>query len=572
MVNPLADSRRRWRWVVFAGALLLQGSSAAGRYSPNRWLYADGSFYYNIVRGFVEHGSLDQGQIHPRSWYNGQLGWNYNLTDDWSNVSVGRGGAWYPKHSFLMPLLSVPFFLAFGPVGTLIFNVLCGVLAALLAAELAALYCARWAAAALGLAIAGMPVLVRQAYGFNNDVFYSVLVVGGAILLLDRKGRRGDETWAGLLLGFSVLAKITNVIFLVPLGLFVLAKRDWRYLLRFALACSVGIGLAALANWVLFGAPWVTAYQRVLVVHDGRQEIQSHFRLFGRDFWPGLRALWSAPPLGLIDTFPAFALALVGCGVFAARKYWSEAVAFALCLILPLLLFAKYTFYRAEFLDPIFALAAAPLAACVGLLLPPEPSDQQGSRGIARGMLAVGGVLLVLALGRGALQLASGRQNTLVGQVERAQVFLGDVPCDYFNNQVERWECSGFDEGKEWLMTGRTLDHLPMFEGKERQMIDLDPHPRGQPRRMRFDLKLGQRLTLWYGLPDDVRSPSPVEFTAKLADQAVIQETVTGPGLRRQEIDTSSGAGTLQTLELSVSGAALADRLFYVDGAVSSAH
>jgi hypothetical protein len=124
--------------------------------------------------------------------------------------------------------------------------------------------------------------------------------------------------------------------------LFARAIRDGRSVVRVVGACSLGIGAAALANWVLFGAPWITAYQRVLVVHDGKQEIQSHFRLFGRDFWPGLRALWSAPPLGLIDTFPAFALALVGCAVFAVRKCWSEADAVVLCLILPLLLFAKY--------------------------------------------------------------------------------------------------------------------------------------------------------------------------------------------------------------------------------------
>jgi hypothetical protein len=89
---------------------------------------------------------------------------------------------------------------------------------------------------------------------------------------------------------------------------------------------------------------------------------------------------------------------------------------------------------------------------------------------------------------------------------------------------------------------------------------------------MRFDLKLGQRLTLWYGLPDDVRSPAAVEFTATLGGQPIVQEAVAGPGLRRQEVDTSSSAGTLQTLELSVSGAALPDRLFYVDGAASAGH
>jgi hypothetical protein len=54
----------------------------------------------------------------------------------------------------------------------------------------------------------------------------------------------------------------------------------------------------------------------------------------------------------------------------------------------------------------------------VGVFLPPEPSARQGSRGIARGLLAAGAVLLVLALGRGVVYRVAGRQNTLVGQVE----------------------------------------------------------------------------------------------------------------------------------------------------------
>ena len=89
--TPIWRSRLTFRLAVFFGALAIQGWAAYGRYAPNRWLYRDGSFYFNTVRGLTEHGSLDQSHIHPRTWFNGSLGWNYNLTDDWSNVSVGRG-------------------------------------------------------------------------------------------------------------------------------------------------------------------------------------------------------------------------------------------------------------------------------------------------------------------------------------------------------------------------------------------------------------------------------------------------------------------------------------------------
>lgn len=41
----------------------------------------------------------------------------------------------------------------------------------------------------------------------------------------------------------------------------------------------------------------------------------------------------------------------------------------------------------------------------------------------------------------------------LHNQIEQAQVFLGDIPCDYFNNLRDGWECSHYDDGTE--ITGR---------------------------------------------------------------------------------------------------------------------
>jgi hypothetical protein len=548
------------RLVVFCAALLILGGDAAGKYTPNRWLYADGSFYYNILKGVMQNGSLDQGHIHPRTWFNGTLGWNYNLTDDWSNISVGRGGTWYPKHAFLMPLLALPFYLAFGPVGTLIFNVLCGALTALLAAELASRFTARWLASLIGIGMAGVPAIVRQAYGFNNDVFYTVLVVATAIELVDRRDGR-----AGLWGGFSVLAKITNVIFLLPFGLWVLATRDRRGIARFIGAASVGIGLAAVANWVMFGAPWVTPYQRVLIVHNGVDEIQSHFRLFSRDFSLGLAAIWTQ----VRQTLPAYLVAFAGCAALAWRKRVAEALVFAAALILPLLFFAKYAWYREEFLDPSFALCAAPLGALGGLLFAPQSEPRASARVWRLGLGTAFAALAVLSLGRGALALAD-RTLTLAKLVpdsSATQVFLGEVPCDYFNNQVGRWECSGFDRGQEWCFTGQTLDRFPRFGGVERAPIDLNPHPSGQPRRLVFTPIWRRHLVFGFGLSDG-SAALPVELSVTLGGQEVLRETVSTPGWQTRALDTP--AGSRIPLEITVTGQAAPNRQLYVDGELTN--
>ncbi|MHB8420067.1 MAG: hypothetical protein ACYDCL_18485 [Myxococcales bacterium] len=563
-------SRAAWRLAVFLGALALQGGSAWHRYSPDRWLYRDGSFYFNTVRGIVENGSLDQSHLHPRSWFNGKLGWNYDLTDDWSNVSVGRDGTtWYPKHPLLMPILSVPFYLAFGDVGTLVFNVLCAALATLLAAELACAFTARWAASLIGFGIGAVPLIVREAYGFNNDLFYATLVVGAAVCLANRQLVRG-----GLLAGFAVFAKITNVFFLVPFGLWALATRDRKLVGRFAAACSVGILVTLIVNWVLFGAPWITAYHRVLIVHHGAQEIQPHTRLFHRDFWTGLRALWGWPEWrdpqgrGLMAVFPAYLPALLGTGVLAWRRRFVEAAVFLFALGWPLLFFAKYDWYRDDFCDPVYFLCAAPLAAWAGLFFAPAPEPATPARLWRWGLGGTAGCLALLIAGRGALALAHRGPYTLVGDVKHAEVFLGDIPCDYFNNQVHRWECSGFDRGSEWLMTGVTLDGAPVFDGRERTMIALNPHPQGLPRRLIFHVPMGRSFTLWHGIPDGAPAGLPVDLRVVIDGQPVAHETDDGPGLRRLDLDTSRFQAGRHDLELDVTGSANPRRWYYVDGAV----
>ncbi len=568
-------SRLAWRLTVFLGVLAIQGGAAWQRYSPDRWLYRDGSFYFNTVRSIVENGSLDQSHFHPRSWFNGRLGWNYNLTDDWSNVAVGSDGTtWYPKHPLLMPILSVPFYLAFGDVGTLVFNVLCGVLAAVLAAELACAFTARWAASLLGLALGSLPLIVREAYGFNNDLFYTTLVVGTAVGLANRQLGR-----AGLLGGLSVFAKITNVFFLGIFGAWALASRDRKAILRFAAAAAVGLAATLLVNWLLFGAPWITAYQRVLVVHDGAQEIQSHTRLFHRDFWVGLRALWgstgagfwAAAPSesrGLTSVFPLYLPALLGTAVLAWRKRFVEALVFLAALGWPLLFFAKYDWYRDDFCDPIYFLAAAPLAAWLGLLFPPVSEAPTSTRSWRRGLALGAAALGICGLGRGAVALAHREPYTLVGDVKHAEVFLGDIPCDYFNNQVHRWECSGFDRGSEWLMTGVTLDGQPVFDGRKRTMVAINPHPQRVPRRIVFHVPMGKTLTLWHGIPDGAPAGLPVDLSVSIDGQPVAHETDDGPGIRKLDLDTARYAGARHDLEIDVAGPVSQQRWYYVDGAV----
>ncbi len=571
--RSLAVAPGAWRLLVALAVLGIQGRSALARYEPNHWLYRDGAFYYDALRAVVEHGSLDQGPMQPHSWYEGKLGWNYNLSDDWSNVAVGKDGTWYPKHPVLMPLVSIPFYLAFGPIGTLLLNLLCGVLGALLAAELAARFAARWAASVIGIALGALPLIVRESYGYNNDLFYAVLVVGAALFLEDDR-----PGWAGLFAGLSVFAKVTNVFFLVPFALWAFRGADGRKLLRFCLASGVGLALLAGFDWALFGAPWITAYHRVLVVQAGQPVIRPHTRLFGRDFWVGLRAVWGLPPhpsdqaYGIDTVFAAYPLALLGTVAIAwRRRRLQEAAALLFAIGWPLVFFAKYDWYRDDFWDPAIWLCAAPLAALAGFFLPPRPEPPAPRRGWQVGFAGAAAILVLFALGRGAVALARrGRPWRLVDHVEEAAVAIesprGEIPCDYFNNQVDRWECSYFDRGQDWLMSGVTLAHRPSFGGVERTLVTLSPNPQG-PRRMSFRVPAGRSVHLWYGLPDG-SPPLPVELTVRREGRELWRESVDAPGLRERDLGTMGDSGQEGRLELEVAGQASPARGFFFDAEV----
>jgi hypothetical protein len=158
--------------------------------------------------------------------------------------------------------------------------------------------------------------------------------------------------------------------------------------------------------------------------------------------------------------------------------------------------------------------------------------------------------------------------SKLVPDSTTTQVFLGDVPCDYFNNQVGRWECSGFDRGQEWCFTGQSLDRPPSFNGVQRPSpspIDLNPNPSNQPRRMIFTPTWGSQLIFGYGIADGA-APSPVELSVRLGDQEVLHETVTGSGWH--EVSVPTAAGTKSPLELVVTGQATPARQLYVDGTI----
>lgn len=296
-----------------------------------------------------------------------------NLTDERyalpSNVSLGRNGAFYPKHPILLAVAAMPFYVVAGDAGLLAFNLaqLCALILVMWIG--ARRYAPDWIAFALMLWFAFGTLLRSAAYNFAPDVLSTLLVAGGVVALL-----YGRSLTAGVLLGLSLWAKWTNLVFLPVAGTVLAVRREWRALLRFGAAAAVpAMGLLGM-NWHMFGSPFVTPYDRVLVVSKMRWVLESsHRTFFTVPFWRGLWTQLTDARQGLFRAAPPVLLALPGFVVLFRRDRLAAWLVAGSCAA-QLAVFAKYeqwnvSSYGPRFLLSVVALSALPAAAALGFVV-----------------------------------------------------------------------------------------------------------------------------------------------------------------------------------------------------------
>ncbi|MBM4387707.1 MAG: glycosyltransferase family 39 protein, partial [Deltaproteobacteria bacterium] len=257
----------------------------ARQYQPYTFLHGDGAFYAQINRGLFKSFTLRQEEFQPVSWYEAKLGWNRNLSDSWSNVAAGRDNEWYPKHAFLMPLFSTPFYAVFGSAGLLIFNVFALITGLYFAYIITRRFFEPLPSFTAIMLTAVSPIFTRGAYSYSNDIFYAALL---AIFLHFFLCRR--MLLSGLFAGFALWAKPTNIVFAAPAAIFfsIALKPSFRELSKFALSAFIPIALFLASNLVMFGSPLTTSYDRILVVINGVQETVSYLDFFNLPFYDGL--------------------------------------------------------------------------------------------------------------------------------------------------------------------------------------------------------------------------------------------------------------------------------------------
>ncbi|MET0390319.1 MAG: hypothetical protein ABW321_30385 [Polyangiales bacterium] len=275
-----------------------------------------------------------------------------------SNVALGVHGEWYPKHPILMSMTALPFYAVARDVGLITFNLLqlSGLIMLIWAG--ARRYTSTGLATAIALFYAFGTMLRASAYNFAPDVFSSLLVMGGIVAVLYERVRIG-----GLLLGLAVWAKWTNVVFLPLPALYLGLRREFRLGVEFCIAGALPVLGILVMNHHMFGSPFITPYDRVLIKVKGKMVIEaSHRTFFNLPFWWGIWDQLTDRYMGMFIACPPSVFAPLG-GLMLLRRVRSEALLILAACAVQMAVFAKYEQWRESSYGPRFLMTSVALTA-----------------------------------------------------------------------------------------------------------------------------------------------------------------------------------------------------------------
>ena len=323
---------RSWIFIILLYlALIYMPFIIARAISGDMFMKGDCYYYRAVIVSIVEDGDFQLENNVPDPLI-GQL-------------AVGQKG-FVPLHSILMPLVSLPFYLLFETPGLLLFNILACMILIVLIFELNCLFFPRIIALITTLLYATATLLLDYTYNYSPDVFATALLLGGLYLILC-----GKYYWGTIPLALSIFAKIPNaalvgVILLYAVytiwkgeGTKISIKDDFRKKLTTTLIMGAVFILAnipfAYSNYLFFGSPIITGYQRMAVAGpNGQVLIVDHVNKFNQPLFKGMYQVLFDIGNGTLLTNPVLILAFAGALLIKNFKaqdkiYWILAI----CLI-----------------------------------------------------------------------------------------------------------------------------------------------------------------------------------------------------------------------------------------------
>jgi len=343
--------------------ILVYGMHVVQEYKPWTFALYDPGWMVSTAMSIAEDGDLD---------LRNQLKNDPSQAAD--QTSLGKNGQWYPLHEFLMPLATVPFFMAFGINGCLIFNVLILTLSMVLLFKLCARHVDAQRAFIATVLTAFQTLFLSYAYSYSLEVFGTFLLLVAYWCAVKCKPMVTGFVW-----GLATYARLANAVTMIGFLIFLYCntnrknrrqsagRADW---VMFLLG-GAPLGICFFAtNWFMFGSPMTTSYDRWQHFVNGQGVVSSQRGAFSFSILERLPNLLMDQKSGLLIGAPLIILAIV----FGMRPLWHKARDEAILLILTccslILLFSKYSYAVPgttgnRYLMPVVALCAIPLAFAV---------------------------------------------------------------------------------------------------------------------------------------------------------------------------------------------------------------
>jgi hypothetical protein len=367
------SEKARVRTFLIICVLLVYGTFVVREFRDYNFALYDPGWMVSTVMSIVEDGDLD---------LRNQLKHDPGLAAD--QIALGKDGQWFPLHEFVMPVVTVPFYFAFGIFGCLIFNIIISVLLIIAVFELCSrhvAYQSAWIAAAL---TAFTTLFLNYTYSYSLDVFGAFLLVVAYWCLVKRRFLS-----AGIFLGLATYARFANAVAIIGFVLFILLeivhpaageKSGFKRILPVLYFVAGGLPAAVcfmVTNWLMFGSPTTTGYDRWLHFVNGQAVITQQSGAFSCSILENLSGVLMAKKSGLMTGAPLILVAVA----FGVRGFWAkarnEAVLGAAVSVALIALFSMYCNAVPgepgnRYLMPVVALCAIPLAFAVEQAMHPR--------------------------------------------------------------------------------------------------------------------------------------------------------------------------------------------------------
>jgi hypothetical protein len=285
-----------------------------------------------------------------------------------------------------MPVLTIPFYLAFGIFGCLIFNFLISILLMVLLFELSERHVGHVNAFIATILTAFTTLFLNYTYSYSLDVFNAFMLVLAYLALVKHRYMLGGFIW-----GLAVYGRLASIITIPAFILFVFLEAYSNVnnssvggirafgvrmypVLRFV-AGGVPIAICFfLTNWLMFGSPVTTSYDRWIHFVDGHAVITKQSSAFTCSVLENLSQVILSKKSGLLNGAPLIIIAVA----FGMKNFWlkarNEAILLIVASVMLIGFYSKYCYAVPgepgnRYLMPVVALCTIPLAFAVAQCL-----------------------------------------------------------------------------------------------------------------------------------------------------------------------------------------------------------